>query len=423
MATIDKKVNTRFTAKDGITKRFGLMDRAAARFGRTSDRSFRKANRGASRFRDITKGILAANLIERGFRAATRGLASFITEASKIEDAVAGFTPILRSVTRAEELVEKLNQTAATTPFQFAGIANIAKQLLPVMNDSIEDTVKTFRMLGDTAGGDINKLESITRGYTKALLKGKPDMESLNMIAEAGVPIFTEMAKSMGITVDQLFQLSKKGKLTSNDLTNTFKIMTSEGGLFFGGMEIASKTMSGIWSTLKDNISLAAAAIGTAILPQLKEFTLGLIDVAKQVRAWAEANQGMIKQGFEQFVNNVKTALPTIIDSMRVLADIATVIWSAFKATGEIIAFIAFNAAKLQDLEIAGGGGFDFEAADPGQVVTEAPNAAEAQARAQQSTFRGRLDIAGAPEGSTLTTGGTFPTNSGFDVALLGINP
>ena len=444
------KVGVEFDAKDGLSRRFGLMDRAAARFGRTSERSFKRASRGASRFKSITSGILAANLIERGFRGMTSGLASFITEASKIEDAQAGFTPLLGSVDRAQKLVEKLNQTAATTPFQFEGIADVAKQLLPVMNGSIENTVDTFRMLGDTAGGNIQKLDSITRGYTKALLKGKPDMEALNMIAEAGVPIFSEMANNMGITKAQLFEMSKQGKLTSDDLTKTFKKMTSEGGIFFKGMEIASETLSGVTSTLKDNIALTAATLGQTLFPMLKEGGKFLITVAQQTREWAIANQGLIGSKISTFVTEFKNTLPTLISLMETLWTVTKGIGSAFFWVGDKIGYAAAkmaeflenpNVLKVMDFintganQIGGGimsvGSFIGDTAgDIGggiadffgggeEPARQAPNAAEANARAQQSRFQGTLNINGAPAGSSVTTERGV---SGFDLALQGAN-
>lgn len=237
------------------------------------------------------------------------GLAFAVREASKIEDAVAGFTPLLGGVEKANELVEQLNKTAATTPFQFENIAASAKQLLPVMNQDIERTTETFRMLGDTAGGNAQKLESITRGFTKAMLKGKVDMEALNMIGEAGVPIYSELADSMGVSVQEMMDLSRQGKISSSDLEDAFRNMTKEGGIFFNGMEIASKTFSGRMSTLKDNIALTAAAIGKTMLPMLKDYIDMATKVAANVKAWVEANQELIGQKIKEVIDGiVKTA-------------------------------------------------------------------------------------------------------------------
>ncbi len=267
--------------------------------------------------------------------ALARGMKSFITEASKIEDAVAGFTPLLGGAAKAQELVDKLNKTAASTPFQFDNISAAAKQLLPVMNGDIEKTVDTFRMLGDTAGGNAQKLDSITRGFTKSMLKGKVDMESLNMIAEAGVPIYSELSASMGVSVKEMMEMSSAGKISSKDLEAAFAMMTSEGGIFFNGMEIASKTLSGKLSTLSDNIKLTKAAIGESLLPTLKPIIDKMISLAGKVREWAEANKELINSKINVFIQKVKDIIEKIVPPMKkigkALSGLFAAIWSIVK--------------------------------------------------------------------------------------------
>lgn len=323
-------VFARFGAKDETSKAFNRMTRTAKIFGDQSARSFKKANIGASQFKSVVGGILAAGALQKAGQGLTRVFSSFITEASKVEDATAAFTPLMGGVTKATQLVGELNKTAATTPFQFEGIASVAKQLLPVMNGSIEDTISTFRMLGDTAGGNIEKLETITRGYTKALLKGKPDMESMNMISEAGVPIFTELSKTMGITVAQLFDMSKAGKITNKDLTNAFKNMTKEGGIFFGGMEIASKTMTGMWSTFKDNVSLTVAMIGGKLAPTIKKIISIGTGFAQNIRTWVTANQDLIKTNIDKFLSNIKNTFNALKGPAIALFGSVKKLFSAF---------------------------------------------------------------------------------------------
>ena len=157
-----------------------------------------KAQQSTSMFASVLKGVLSANLIQSVLYKIKDGFVGIFNEARKLEDAEAAFTPLMGGAARAKELVQALNIAAAETPFEFDAIRKATTTLLPVMNGDIQKTVDTFKMLGDTAGGNAEKLDSITRGFSKAMLKGKVDMESLNMIAEAGVPIFTEMAQSMG---------------------------------------------------------------------------------------------------------------------------------------------------------------------------------------------------------------------------------
>jgi len=340
----DKAINTRFNGIDGglsnLLNKFGNRTRD---FGNRANRAFNKASGAGSRFGDIIKGILGAQLLRRGFQLLKEGLGNFITQASLIEDATANFTPLMGSVEKAKELVAALNQEAANTPFQFEGISKIASQLLPVMNGSIEDTIDTFKMLGDTAGGSMEKLTSITRGYTKALLLGKPDMESLKMIAEAGIPIFTELAESMGLgrdNTDELFELLRQGKVTNEDLTKTFRDMTSEGGLFYRGMEIASLTLSGKLSTLKDNVNLAFGAIGTVALPFMKEFIDLGIEAAQGIVQWAMANEELIRSGIEQF-------LAVMTGIFETLEPPITAVFDAVFKLGGILLDIATSVIKV----------------------------------------------------------------------------
>lgn len=280
------------------------------KFGDTADKSFKKAEKSAVSLSDVVTGALATGAIA----ALTKGISTLVNQASKIEDAAAAFTPLLGSAEKANLAVEKINKTAATTPFQFENIADTVNQLLPVMNGNIEDTIDTFRLLGDTAGGNAQKLQSITRGFSKALLKGKPDLESLNMIGEAGVPIFSEMAESMGITKEQLFKMSTQGKLTSDDLTKTFQKMTSEGGIFFNGMEIASKTFSGRMSTLKDNVGLLGAELGGMLLPIFKKFVEGITIIVQGTKEWIAENKELTF-----FIGSFATIATVIIAVVKLL--------------------------------------------------------------------------------------------------------
>lgn len=305
-----------FKAVDRVTAPVSRMQNRVGKFTRTAERGFRKLNRGLGSF---VRGLKAATgtVIKFGaigLGAVTGAVGLLIREFSKVEDAEAAFTPLMGSAKKAKELIDQLNTTAASTPFQFETLSKATSQLLPVMNGDIENTVKTLRMLGDTAGGNAQKLDSITRGFTKAMLKGKVDMESLNMIAEAGVPIFTELADSMGTKVNAaFFKMISAGKVATKDLNKAFEKMTSKGGVFFKGMEISSKTTSGMFSTLKDNISLTAAEIGGVLAPTIKEMIAGATVMAKQFREWVKANRELISTKFIEFIESVKRGFAALV--------------------------------------------------------------------------------------------------------------
>jgi tape measure domain-containing protein len=144
--------------------------------------------------RDFFQGVMpAVNILSSGIKGLSK---AFIGNASAMEDMTAAFTPLVGGSSNAEKMIKALNKEAATTPFELGQIGAVAKQLLPILGNDVKKVTDTFRMLGDTAGGNAQKLESITRGYSKAMMKGKVDMESLNMISDQGVPIQSQLEQS-----------------------------------------------------------------------------------------------------------------------------------------------------------------------------------------------------------------------------------
>ena len=311
-----------FKAVDRVTAPVTRMQNRVGKFTRSMQRGLRSVNRSLSKVTSSMRrvGVAAIKFAGVGLGAITAGVTLLIREFSKIEDAEAAFTPLLGGAAKAKQMIDELNETAASTPFQFETLSKSVSTLLPVMNGDIKNTIKTVRMLGDTAGGNAQKLESITRGFTKAMLKGKVDMESLNMIAEAGVPIFTELADSMGVKVNKaFFKMISAGKVTTQQLTKSFEKMTKKGGIFFKGMEISSKTTTGLFSTLKDNISLTAAEVGGVLAPTVKELIVSMTGVAQRVREWVKNNKELIRGRFVSFVQNIKHAVKGVIETLTKL--------------------------------------------------------------------------------------------------------
>lgn len=253
-----------------------------------------------------------------GAAAAATFLGAAIWKVSKafsvIEDAEAAFTPLLGGAKRAGDMVERLNTLAAKTPFEFQDLAGTAKQLLPLMDGDIQRTIDLTQMLGDAAGGNAQKMASVVRGYTRVLMIGKANRESLNIISEAQVPIYAQLTKVLGYANNaKMFDALSAGKISAEDVTKTFKAMTSEGGIYFRGMEIASRTLSGKLSTLSDDATMAMAAIGEQLSPVLKDLVDDASGVAQSVRAWAKANGALIRTKFAEYVRDIRDFIAGVV--------------------------------------------------------------------------------------------------------------
>ena len=308
-----------FSAVDKVTAPVTRMQNAVGKMTRSVERGLRSVtavtNSAVSGITSATGTIVKFGVA--GFGLLAGAVALVTREFSKIENAEAFFTPLMGGAARAKALVDALNETAASTPFQFEQLADAAGQLLPAMNGDIERTIRTVRMLGDTVGGNAQKMESVTREFAQAMLTNKVGLDSLKIMAGAGVPIFTELAAVMGTKVNAaFFKMISAGKVTTKELEAAFARMTGAGGKFYRGMEIASQTTTGLWSSFTDNAGQAAAELGRVLSPTVKEVIVLMDDVAKRVKAWIIANKDFIQLRVDTFVDRIKKSLSGFIDRM-----------------------------------------------------------------------------------------------------------
>jgi len=357
-------IETVFKAIDKMTAPVNRMSNRIGKFTRKLQRGFRNLDRTVSK---VNKSINVtikriAKTAAVGFGLAGASVLKFVKESSKIEDAIAAFQPIVGGIENAKKAVDDLNKTAASTPFQFETLANASQLLLGFGAATQEELIPTIRMLGDTAGGNAERLSGIALAFSQIKAGGKATMQDINQLINNGVPILGELADMWGVTVGQAREMVSQGKATGEEVTKAFKKMTSEGGRFFRGMEIASKTFSGKLSTLKDNINLTAGAIGTAFMPKLKGGTDRLILIAGKVREWTNTNRELIAQKVDAFIAKVKSIFeamrPGLNALIQTLKNLISIFANLFKTTkdGEstlttLINF--FNVFSIVLLEIS----------------------------------------------------------------------
>ena len=337
-----------FRAIDKFTAPMSKFTRSTKTFTSVVRRDFARAQRsvnklGASIKHNLKRFALIG--IAAGVAGATLAIKKFITEASKIEDVVAAFQPLVGGVENAKNIVDKLNETAATTPFQLENLSAATKTLLGFGAATQDNIIPILRMLGDTAGGNSEKLNSIALAYGKIQAKGRASMKEINQLINAGVPILNELKEITGLSGIELEKMISSGKLSADIMNKAFQKMTSEGGKFYKGMEIASKTLSGKISTLKDNIDLTAAKIGETLLPIIKPLIDKAIKFTAVIRKWINENKELIQQKVEAFfkglVNIIKTGIKVFTTIYKILKPFAPIIF------GIIAAFMIYKTVLL----------------------------------------------------------------------------
>jgi len=297
-------------------------------------------NAGAKRYDKILSNLKTAGLVA-GAAIAGIGVAA-VKAASDMETLSVDFEVMLGSAEKATSLMEELKDFAAETPFALNDLAQGTKNLL-AFGVAEEEVVNTMRMLGDTAGGNSQKLQTMVRAYGKVQAKGKGTLEELNMITEAGVPIMDTLAKNMGMTTEEMLNMKGGVNVSKEALTEAFRTMTNEGGIFFQGMLKQSKTFSGLMSTLKDNIVLIAAEIGQSLLPALKPIAVEIIKVLGSIRDWIKENETLIKQNLGGFVKGLASSIKIVIS--LIIQFLPLIKLAAVGLISFVSAILAYNAA------------------------------------------------------------------------------
>ena len=141
----------------------------------------------------------------------------------------------------------------------------------------------------------------MTEIYGKARVQGTLFSQDLNRLAGRGIPIFTELAKVMGVGVDEIKKLASEGKVGFSDLEQVFKNLTGQGGQFANLMSEQSDTLAGKWSNFNDSLEKANIIIGNRLLPTAKSLvtilgnaTGALIEYMEESAAAADAQEKFI---------------------------------------------------------------------------------------------------------------------------------
>lgn len=227
-------------------------------------------------------GINKGKKMLSGFKTWIGGLAlgaGFVTLAKTGLDAAmtmeglnAQFTVMTGSAERAKGVIDEIAAFAAKTPFDKLGLSNAAKTLM-AFGMSADSVVPTLKMLGDVAGADQNKLNSLALVFGQIQSAGKLTGGDFLQLINQGFNPLTIISQKTGIAVAELKDQMSKGAITADMVTAAFRAATSEGGLFFGNLESQSQTLAGKLSTLKDNFVTALQNMAEAFLPLLKAGT------------------------------------------------------------------------------------------------------------------------------------------------------
>lgn len=265
------------------------------------------------------------------------GLAGLVTfglkTAASLEQAEIGFKTLLGSGKASRAFLEDLKSFAAKTPFELPGLIESSRTLLGV-GVSAKDVVPILQSFGDAAGAvgvGQEAFQRIMLATSQAISAGRFGAGDLNQIMTNGIPIWTLLSKAMGKTTPELRLMAEKGLLLSKDVLPLLQAQMSKD--YGGAMAEQSKTLAGVWSTLKDTVAIGLADAIKPLLPLLK-------DLVPKAAAAASTGLKNFSEGVKAAVasfKNGKTDGEGFVGGMQVLGVAADKAWAALKAIGTVL--------------------------------------------------------------------------------------
>lgn len=229
-----------------------------------------------------------ANALGNAFGAVAGGAGAAVGWALKLagglEQSRIAFTTLLGDAKKADAFIREMQQFAAQTPFEFAGLQNNATQML-AMGFTAKEVLPSLRVLGDAIsllGGGPEKLSQAIRALGQIKGAGMLRAEELNQLRDANIPVTEILSKKLGLTGQQIADIGNQGISAKVGID---ALLSGMDELYGGGMEAQSKTLFGRLSNLTDAVNQLGGALGGEFLGSASEAVTKLTQLVEASKA------------------------------------------------------------------------------------------------------------------------------------------
>ena len=214
-----------------------------------------------------------------------------VSSAIQFEQLEARLRVLTGSAEEGAAVFERIKTFAAQTPFEVGDLVEASSQLM-AFGFSADEALNSLQYLGDIAAATGSNINDISLILGQARTVGVAFTQDLRQLASRGIPVFEMLQKETGLTGKAFNEFVADGGVTFDVLNRLLQETASEGGKFFGGMQMQSQTLGGALSNFKDSASIAFAELGKSIaestnlnerLRQLSDFISALVQRFKEL--------------------------------------------------------------------------------------------------------------------------------------------
>jgi len=270
-----------------------------------------------------------------------------IKTAADLQSLSTSFETLTGSAEKGRKVFMDLKKMGAATPFEITDLAK-ATQTMLAFGINVDKTQGYLQMLGDVSMGNRDKLSGLALAFSQVQSTGRLMGQDLLQMINQGFNPLTIIAQKTGKSMSALKKEMEDGKISAEMVADAFKTATSEGGLFYKGMDRGAKTLGGTFSTLMDNVKMMAAGLaglseeGTIVEGSLLDLTQKGVNVLNEALGridWVKVGQD-IRNNVISAIEALRIAIETIINwynQHKIVLETVTVILLSFGTAFTIV--------------------------------------------------------------------------------------
>jgi len=291
--------------------------------------------------------------------------ATALKTASDFEQLEVRLQTLTGSAKAGRKQFERLQKFSAGTPFQLQDLVKANNTLLG-FGMSADEAFTSLQQLGDVASATGADLQSIAIAFGQSSAEGKLFTRDIRQFINQGVPAVDLLAESMGVARSEVFTLAEEGKISFQILQDAIAQSTQTGGKFANATKAQSQTIAGLFSTLRDNVSLALGELGkelvrafdldkliTDVTHKIKSITTVFKALSDDVKKRMFVVAGILGAGGPVliaigFLIKAITAISLpVIGLISLISGIGYIFYNAFGEAGSIVGAFELIFAKM----------------------------------------------------------------------------
>lgn len=207
----------------------------------------------------------------------------------------------------ANKVYAQIQQDAAQTPFGTKGLLSANRALISAglgADAARKDVLGLANAIAATGGGN-DELARMAANMQQIKNVGVATAADIKQFGIAGINIYQLLANATGKSIKQVKDMA----VSYNLLAYSLRKAGEEGGVYAGAMEAQSRSITGKWGTLLDNLEIAAAKIGMSQDKAITGLIDKLIDLTNKLPELVSQWSGDIAKGAKTIIDFVGTLI------------------------------------------------------------------------------------------------------------------